>query len=113
MRVTGWPPIAIAAARFAAMVDLPSDCFGLVTTMTRGGLSTSMKARLVRSLRKASATAGAAARAGGRHGQGERLAVLLAHVGRLRHEPDDGHAELLSTSSDERSRRSSWWRTSA
>ena len=53
--VTGCPPIAMAAARFAAIVDLPSDCFGLVTTMMRGGLSTSMKARLVRSLRNASA----------------------------------------------------------
>ena len=42
IRVTVWPPMAIAAARLAATVDLPSDCLGLVTTMTRGGWSTSM-----------------------------------------------------------------------
>ena len=43
-----------AAARFAATVDLPSPGSGLVTTMTRGGLSMSMNCRLVRSLRNAS-----------------------------------------------------------
>ena len=64
IRVTGWPPTARAAARLAAMVDLPSPCCGLVTTMTRGGLSTSMKARLVRSLRNASAASEGLASAG-------------------------------------------------
>ena len=41
-RVTVWPERAIAAARLAATVDLPSPCLGLVTTIARGGLSTSM-----------------------------------------------------------------------
>ena len=50
----GSPEIANAAARLPETVDLPSLGFGLVTTITRSGLSTSMYRRLVRSLRKAS-----------------------------------------------------------
>ena len=41
-------------ARFAAVVDFPSPGSGLVTTMTRAGLSTSTYCRLVRSSRIAS-----------------------------------------------------------
>ena len=41
-RVTDCPEPAMAAARLAATVDLPSPCLGLVTTIARGGLSTSM-----------------------------------------------------------------------
>ena len=41
-------------ARLQAVVDLPSLATELVTTTVRGGLSTSTKRRLVRSVRKAS-----------------------------------------------------------
>lgn len=51
------PAAAMVTARLAVTVDLPSACIELVTTMIRGGWSTSRKLRLVRSSRRASAMA--------------------------------------------------------
>ncbi len=48
---------ANANAMFIAVVDLPSFGIELVTTITRGGLSTARNCKLVRSLRNASAIA--------------------------------------------------------
>ena len=48
---------AKASAMLIAVVDLPSFGIELVTTITRGGLSTARNCKLVRSLRNASAIA--------------------------------------------------------
>ena len=54
MSTTSSPDESIAAARLAATVDLPSPGRALVTITTRGGSSTFMYIRFVRSLRNAS-----------------------------------------------------------
>ncbi|SEG34962.1 hypothetical protein SAMN04488592_3474, partial [Microbacterium azadirachtae] len=54
INTTGCPLDANVTARFDEIVDFPSPGNGLVTTMIRGGLSTSMYCRFVRNSRIAS-----------------------------------------------------------
>ncbi len=114
MSTTGWPLKAIAAAMLPATVDLPSPGLGEVTTITFGGLSTSMKIRLVRILRKASDAPACRcadsleSTASWARSPFSRCRMLVTGT-----VPTTGTSNFCSTSSPLRSRRSSVWRTIA
>ena len=95
MSTTRRSDIDSAAARFIATVDLPSPGSGLVTTITRGGLSMSMNCRLVRSLRNDSAECTGSFALRGPVDDERHEAALLADQRRgLRDGARDGDAEV-------------------
>ena len=98
------PAAASAAARLAVTADLPSPEIDDDTTIERGGLSTLEKARLVRSIRRASAVA--QPRASLREvlsGMSWRLLLRRESTGTA---PSSGRPVRFSTPSEERILRS-------